>query len=311
MSHEIWRDIVIDPENTFALKTTWRDNKFYNGQYKDDKLRRKMKIRNPRKYGVQCNGNWGVLGELIYENWEVKECSKDFSYYDDISCGLDYGFGHNTAFHLVGYKDGDIYALKELYKPQLTVSDIIDKLKKMFPSVYEHVEEFKKNINQDSELSEKMQIFYKLKTMYKPKCKDIDIFGKEQVNEYDFDTDNLVDEIQAIIGPPYGDLIIYADNSRPEAIEEMRRQGFSGIKACTKGPNSVVEGIDWLQDRFIYIDESCIGLHNEIESYQWEKDKKTGERLPKPVKVNDDCEDSCRYACERFRNPDEFRVTVI
>jgi phage terminase large subunit len=147
--------------------------------------------------------------------------------------------------------------------------------------------------------------------MYKPKCKDIDIFGKEQVNEYDFDTDNLVDEIQAIIGPPYGDLIIYADNSRPEAIEEMRRQGFSGIKACTKGPNSVVEGIDWLQDRFIYIDESCIGLHNEIESYQWEKDKKTGERLPKPVKVNDDCEDSCRYACERFRNPDEFRVTVI
>lgn len=244
MSEEIWKDFVADPLTTFALKTTWRDNKFYNGQYKDEKLREKMKLKNPRKYGVQCNGNWGVLGELIYENYIVDNFDKDLSHYDDVSYGLDFGFEHNTSFHEICAKDEDIYVLRELYMPKLTVNDIINKLKNMYP-------------------------------------------------------DN------------YNDLEIYADNSRPEAIEEMKRAGFSGIRACTKGPNSVLEGIEWLQDRAIYIDERCIGAKNEIESYQWKKDKKTGDRLPEPVKVNDDAMDDIRYGTEKFRNPHHFRVTRL
>jgi phage terminase large subunit len=234
MSDEVHKDIVVDPITTFALKTTWRDNQYYNGQYKDEKLREKMKTKNPRKYGVQCNGNWGVLGELIYENYTVIECNKDLSFYDDISYGLDFGFEHNTAFHQIGIKDGDIYVIRELYKPKLTANDISNKLKKMYP-------------------------------------------------------DN------------YGNLKIYADNARPESIEEMNRQGLKRVISCTKGPNSVLEGIEWLQDRHIYIDESCIGAKNEIESYQWDKDKRTGERLPKPIKVNDDAMDSIRYGTEKFK----------
>lgn len=234
MSNEVHRDIVIDPATTFALKTTWRDNKYYNGQYKDKKLREKMKIKNPRKYGVQCNGNWGVLGELIYENYKPINCVKEHNYYDDISYGLDFGFEHNTAFHEIGIKAGDIYVLRELYKPKLTANDIVKELKKMYPNTYQNLK-------------------------------------------------------------------VYADNARPEAIEEMKRQGFHGIRACIKGANSVLEGIEWLQDRTIYIDESCIGAKNEIESYQWEKDKRTGERLPKPVKVNDDAMDDIRYGTEKFK----------
>lgn len=88
MTEEVHKDTVIDPTTTFALKTTWRDNKFYNGQYKDAKLRENMKLRNPRKYGVQCNGNWGVLGELIYENYVVDNLDKNPNGYDDISYGL-------------------------------------------------------------------------------------------------------------------------------------------------------------------------------------------------------------------------------
>jgi phage terminase large subunit len=243
MSDEVHKDIVLDPVTTFALKTTWRDNFYYNGQYKDEKLREKMKLKNPRKYGVQCNGNWGVLGELIYENYTVIKCNKDLSWYDDISYGLDFGFEHNTAFHEIGIKDGDIYVLRELYKPKLIASDIGINIKRMYP---------------DS----------------------------------------------------YSSLKIYADNARPESIEDMRRAGFKGIRACTKGPNSVLEGIEWLQDRHIYIDESCIGARNEIESYQWEKDKKTGERLPKPIKVNDDAMDSIRYGTERFKKNSEVIAEV-
>lgn len=244
MSEEIHKDIVIDPVTTFALKTTWRDNFYYNGQYKDEKLREKMKLKNPRKYGVQCNGNWGVLGELIYENYTIDILEKDLSFYDDISYGLDFGFEHSTAFYEVAIKEDDIYVLRELYEPKLTVNDIINKLKRMYP-------------------------------------------------------DN------------YGSLRIYADNARPEAIEEMKRAGFSGVRSCTKGPNSVLEGIEWLQDRHMYIDKSCTGAVNEIESYQWQKDKSTGERIPKPIKVNDDAMDSIRYSTEKFKKASKFRVTRI
>lgn len=309
MSEEIWKDFVKDSDTTFALKTTWRDNKFYNGQYLNKKLRENMKLHNKRKYGVQCNGNWGVLGELIYENWEIIKCIKDLNYYDSVSYGLDFGFEHNTSFHEIGSKDGDIYITRELYKPKLTVNDIIKKLKRMFPYIKEEVEKLKENIDKNSDISPKMQLFYMLKEKYI--SVDLDIFKQKEVTERDINLDYIIDEIQKHIGIPYCELPIYADNSRPEAIEEMKRAGFSGIRACTKGPNSVLEGIDWLQDRYMYIDESCTGASNEIESYQWEKDKKTGVRLPKPVKVNDDAMDDIRYGCQKFRNPSKFRLTIL
>ncbi|KAH3689023.1 hypothetical protein DPMN_192278 [Dreissena polymorpha] len=90
------------------------------------------------------------------------------------------------------------------------------------------------------------------------------------------------------------------DSARPEIIEEMRRKGVFA-SPCKKGANSVLEGIEWLQDRKIFIDESCKGLIEEIQTYQWEKDKKTGARIPKPIKVNDDGLDSIRYGSLKFR----------
>lgn len=236
MSDEIHIDSVKDEATTFALKTTWRDNEYYNGQYKDHKLRENMKNKNARKYGVQCNGNWGVIGELIYENYEIGNYSKNVYDYDDYSIGLDFGFEHKTGIYLLGSKDGDVYVLKECYKPKLTVKDIVKEIKRDFN---------------------------------------------------------------------YPQREIIADNARPEAIEEIRREGIF-IKSCKKGANSVLEGIEWLQDRTIYIDESCTGAINEIESYQWEKDKKTGYRIPKPVKANDDAMDAIRYGIQQFINPSQW-----
>jgi phage terminase large subunit len=236
MSKEVHRDIVKDEGIVEALKTTWRDNKYYNGQYKNEALRKKMKESNPRKYGVQCNGNWGVLGELIYENWEVGSYIKNIYDYDDYSLGLDFGFQHCTAAYLLGYKSGNVYVLKELYISKLTVKDIIRECRRIFKDI---------------------------------SCP------------------------------------IIADNARPEAIEEMRRSGVYAV-ACTKGANSVLEGIEWLQDRKIFIDESCKGAINEAEAYQWQKDKKTGARIPKPVKENDDAMDAIRYGCENFKKQASF-----
>jgi len=231
MGEEIHKDIVKDESTTMALKSTWRDNFYYNGQYKDDKLRNKMKLTNPRKYGVQCNGNWGVLGELIYENYETGTYSKNIFDYEDYSLSCDFGFEHKTAMYLITFKDDNIYVLKEIYKNKMIASDIIKE--------YEtHFKQYR--------------------------------------------------------------TAMICDSARPEIIEEMRRKGVFA-SPCKKGANSVLEGIEWLQDRRIFIDESCKGLIEEIQTYQWEKDKKTGARIPKPIKVNDDGLDSIRYGSLKFR----------
>lgn len=132
VSEEVHRDIVKDETTTMALKTTWRDNKFYNGQYKNETLRNNMKIMNPRKYGVQCNGNWGVLGELIYENYEVGSYSKNVYDYDDYSIGLDFGFAHKTGIYLICLKGVDVYVIKEVYRPKMIPSDIINVWERQF-----------------------------------------------------------------------------------------------------------------------------------------------------------------------------------
>lgn len=237
ISEEIHKDIVKNPKTTFALKTTWRDNLFYNGQYKNEELRKNMKLINPRKYGVQCNGNWGVLGELIFENWEEKLISQDVKDYDDYGFGLDFGFEHFTAIHEIAMKDNDLYILNEIYKPKFTVSDIIKETKQIMK-------------------------------------------GKT--------------------GKP-----IICDNARPEAIEEMRRANIYA-DSCKKGAGSVLEGIEWMQDRKIYVHPSCTGAINEFSQYQWQKDKRTGTRLPKPIKCNDDAMDAIRYGAQNFMNRDNF-----
>lgn len=103
---------------------------------------------------------------------------------------------------------------------------------------------------------------------------------------------------------------IIADNSRPEAISQMKKAGFN-IRACIKGDGSVFEGLQWMKEHEIWIDESCQGILTEITAYQWKKDKKTNVVQPTIDKATakDDSLDSFRYACEsfRFRHKNEVR----
>lgn len=91
---------------------------------------------------------------------------------------------------------------------------------------------------------------------------------------------------------------VIADNARPEAIEELNNNGIYTFP-CKKG--SVLEGIEYIQDRFVFVDEGCGGTSKEQSGYQWQKDSRTGLALPRPVKTDDDLMDSIRYATEKWR----------
>lgn len=76
---------------------------------------------------------WAFLGEvigsggLILTNWEVSDVSQDLNDYDAVAIGQDFGFNHYNVVLLCGFRDGDIYILKEQADRGCDTNDIISK----------------------------------------------------------------------------------------------------------------------------------------------------------------------------------------
>lgn len=97
--------------------------------------------------------------------------------------------------------------------------------------------------------------------------------------------------------------VIPADSARPEMIDYMKRHGFPGIRAAKKGPDSVVEGIKFLQDHNIIIHPRCVHAAEEFGGYSHKRHRLTGNILPDIIEVNDHTIDAERYATEDVRKP--------
>ena len=89
-----------------------------------------------------------------------------------------------------------------------------------------------------------------------------------------------------------------ADSADPKSILFLKRRNFL-IKAVKKGPNSILDGINYLKSfRKIFIHPSCVNTINEFENYSWEQDRLTNEILPRPKDKFNHAIDSIRYAFE-------------
>jgi phage terminase large subunit len=89
---------------------------------------------------------------------------------------------------------------------------------------------------------------------------------------------------------------ITCDSAEPKSIQELRNLGIQAL-AAKKGPDSVEHGIQWLQGHEIIVDIQCQHLRNELQVYQWRKDK-NGNSLRQPEDKNNHLIDSLRYALE-------------
>lgn len=90
-----------------------------------------------------------------------------------------------------------------------------------------------------------------------------------------------------------------ADSAEPKSIADMKNFG-AHIEACTKGKDSVINGIQWLQDYQIIVHPRCVNTITELSLYSWKKDK-TGKSLNEPEDANNHIMDALRYGTERFR----------
>lgn len=92
--------------------------------------------------------------------------------------------------------------------------------------------------------------------------------------------------------------IIVADAAEQKSIEEIKRTGIPKIRPCKKGADSIMHGIQQLQNYQIIIHPSCENLKVELENYSWQKDKATGEYINKPIDSFNHYIDALRYSLQ-------------
>lgn len=93
---------------------------------------------------------------------------------------------------------------------------------------------------------------------------------------------------------------VKGDNSRPETISYLARQGFS-IDAAAKWKGSVEDGVTYLKGfEEIIIHERCKHTADEFRHYSYKVDKKTGDILPIIVDKFNHCIDAIRYGLDGY-----------
>lgn len=113
------------------------------------------------------------------------------------------------------------------------------------------------------------------------------------------DTNKTNDELSNIIkAMGFSKSLIIADCAEQKSIEEMKRAGIVRIKPSVKGADSIIHGIQKLQQYDIIIHPSCDGIITEFENYSWQKDKQSGEYINKPIDSFNHYIDALRYSLQ-------------
>lgn len=89
---------------------------------------------------------------------------------------------------------------------------------------------------------------------------------------------------------------IVCDSSEPKSIEELKRLGCKRVIGATKGKDSIINGIQLLQQYEIIIHPSCVMIQEELKNYTWIKDKSTNTYINKPIDKYNHGLDALRYS---------------
>lgn len=223
----------IPDDNVLTHHSTYLMNRFIDDAYKA-RMERRKKV-DPEGYRIYGLGEWGEIGGLILHNWEVKEVSQNFSDYDDIAIGQDFGFNHANAILLLGFKDDDIYILDEIYLFEKDTSEIIQE------AIRHAIPKNKK---------------------------------------------------------------MWCDSAEPDRIKMWSKAGYRADGVNKGGSQGSVKAqIDWLKQRQIFVNPSCVNTIRELQQWKWRKDDRTGEYLDEPVPFQDDAMAALRYGVEGWRKP--------
>lgn len=118
------------------------------------------------------------------------------------------------------------------------------------------------------------------------------IYVYDELYQTGLTNDVLAEEVKKLINKDY----VTCDSAEPKSIAELNQFGVNALGA-KKGKDSVVFGIQWLQQQEIIVDVHCVNTRNELQQYKWKEDA-SGRALRVPVDRNNHLIDGLRYAYE-------------
>ena len=103
--------------------------------------------------------------------------------------------------------------------------------------------------------------------------------------------------------------VVYADSAEPKSIAELRNLGHK-VLPCTKGKDSIVYGINLINQNKIHITSRSKNLIKELQSYTWMKDRE-GNTINKPIDAFNHCIDAARYAItSQLQTPNKGKYNI-
>ena len=112
-----------ESDDIFKSHSTYLDNQFNDEAYHKRMLMRKE--QDPEGYQIYGLGEWGESGGVILHNYIIEELPKEFERYDSIHYSQDFGFNHANCILEVGFKDDEIFILREVYVHEKDTDEII------------------------------------------------------------------------------------------------------------------------------------------------------------------------------------------
>lgn len=123
------------------------------------------------------------------------------------------------------------------------------------------------------------------------------------------DTNKTNEElVQIIAALGFSKSVIIADCAEMKSIEEIKRKGVTRIKPCSKGKDSIIHGIQRLQQYEIIVHPSCSGVITEFENYSWRKDRQSGEYINEPIDDFNHYMDALRYSLQVKDNSTKLKT---
>lgn len=104
---DIWEDDkqYVENDRLSILKTTYKDNRFLT----EEDIADLENETDPYYYNVYTLGNWGVLGAVIFKNWEVKDFDpENFTSYVD---GIDWGFSSDPFAYIQAHLEKSTWTI--------------------------------------------------------------------------------------------------------------------------------------------------------------------------------------------------------
>lgn len=136
-THWVWKEKVLkrDPKRSALIHSTHWDNPFLPQSYRD-KLESLIE-KNQNLYNVYTLGIPGVLGNLIYQNWDEVRSDVYAAVPDtNLSYGLDFGYNNPLALLEIKIADEEVYARELIYETHLDDLEQVDRIKKAIPLQY-------------------------------------------------------------------------------------------------------------------------------------------------------------------------------